>query len=99
LLATSARPADGALDRTLLLGLGGVRIGAVVQADHDVAAELELEVDDPLGREGPLLAGLRLAEDHLVVANDAAVGVLADEAPHLEPARIAQDWLVPVHEP
>ena len=89
LLAAAARPADGALDGALLLGLGRLRIGAVVEADHDVGAELELEVDDPLGRQGPLLAGRGLAKDHLVVADHAALRVLADQAPDLEPAGVA----------
>jgi hypothetical protein len=81
-----------------LLGLGSVRIGAIVEADHDVRAQLELEADDPLRREVPLLSGRWLAKDDLVVADDAAAGVLTNEAPHLEPARVAEHRAIPVHE-
>ena len=73
LLAAAACPAHGPLDGALLLGLRRLRIGAVVEADDDVAAQLELEVHDPLRGQVPLLAGRRLAEDHLVVADHAAV--------------------------
>ncbi len=99
LVPAASRPAHGPFDGALLLGFGGVRIGAVVEADDHVAAELELEAHDPLRGQVPLLAGRRLAEDDLVVADDAAVRVLADEAPDLEAARVADDRTIPVHEP
>src|SRR5690606_13427219 len=35
-LPASARPADGALDGSLLLGLRRLCVGAIVEADHDV---------------------------------------------------------------
>ena len=97
-VAAAPRPADGALDRSLLLGLGVV--GAVSRpGTRPRRAQLELERDHPLGRQVPLLARRRLAEDHLVVADHAAARVLADQAPDLEAARVADDRTVPVHEP
>ena len=41
----------------------------------------------------------RLAEDHLVGADDAVVRVLADQRIDLEPAGVAHHRAVPVHEP
>ncbi len=99
LLAAAPRPAHRPFHGSLLLRLRRVRIGAVVEADDDVAAELELKADHPLGRQVPLLPGLRLAEDDLVVPDDATPRILADEAPDLEPAGVAQDRSLPVHEP
>ena len=99
LIARSLRPPHRALDGALLLGLGRFRISAVVEADRDVAAKLELEADDPLRREVPLLARRWLPEDDLVVADHAPVRILANERPDLEATRVAQDRPLPVHEP
>ena len=84
LVARSARPGDGALHAARLLVVGGLRIGAVVEADNHVGSQLELQLDHAFGSEDPLLAGRGLAEDHLAVPDHAARGVLADHRPDLE---------------
>src|SRR5918992_2829409 len=99
LLAAAARPAHRALNAALLFGLGRLSIGAVVEADHDVRSELELNADHSLGRQVPSFAGRRLTEDDLVVADHAALRILPDEAPDLESARVAEHRTGPVHEP
>ena len=99
LLAASLGPADGSLDGAFLLIQGRLRIGAVVEANDDVGSELELQLDHPLGGQVPLFAGRRLAKDHLVVADHAALRILADQAPDLEAPGVGQDRTIPVHEP
>src|SRR4029077_507684 len=84
LIARTPSPGDGSLHAARLLVVGRLRIGAVVEADHDVRSKLELDLDDSLRGEGPLLAGRGLAEDDLVVADHSARGILADQRPDLE---------------
>ena len=75
LVAAAPRPAHRALDRALLLRIpASSDIGAVVEADDDVAdPSWSWSCTIALRRQVPLLAGARLAKDHLVVADDAAI--------------------------
>ena len=98
LCPAALRPAHGALDRTGLLGRIVLGAGAVVEAHHHVAAELELGLDAALRGQGQLLPAAGLAEDDLVGPDGPAAGVLADQGVDLEAPGVADHRAVPAHE-